>query len=73
MSKKYLIEFKVPIKLISDKKIEDIMTEAAQCCDSIYGFKPSIWFADISEFDCNNEIINKYFYNPNSSTFIEKI
>lgn len=67
---KYIYEFKIAVGIIDDVSIEDGLNIAAQNCEILYGFKPSIWFCEISKFD-NDGICNKYFYNPNSATILE--
>lgn len=67
----YIIEFKIAVKCRTDAGLEEALDIAAQNCELLYGFKPSIWFADICEIDESQKIVKKYFYNPNSSTFLE--
>lgn len=66
---KYIVEFKFAIGLKEEMPIEKALDLAAQSCHNIYGFKPSVWFAEISKIDENGDVEDKYFYNPNSATF----
>lgn len=68
---KYIIEFKFAVGVEDDVTVQEALEIAAQNCEIVYNFKPTIWFATISKFDNNSDIEKKYFYNPHSSTFLE--
>lgn len=65
---KYIYEFKFAVAISDDVSPEKGLEIASQNCEILYGFKPSIWFCDILKLNEDNEVIQKFFYNPNSSS-----